>query len=98
VCWPVKRCRRLLWSIKGTSKLLEKVKAKPRSPAWLPDAADAVGHPDAADLNSLQAALREALKQPLPSRYQPIRNATIAQLAVSPGAPRGFLSNDQNFT
>jgi flavodoxin len=42
-------------------KLLEKIKAKPQPPVWLDDAADAVGHPNRDDLNSLQKALDAVL-------------------------------------
>ncbi|PID73708.1 MAG: flavodoxin family protein [Desulfobacterales bacterium] len=40
---------------------LEMVKAKPQPPVWLADAPDAAGHPDAADLENLKAALRAAM-------------------------------------
>ena len=43
-------------------KVLEKVKAKPQPPAWLDDAADAVGHPDASDLDNLLTVLKTVLK------------------------------------
>jgi flavodoxin len=43
-------------------KVLEKVKAKPQPPVWLDDAADAVGHPDPADLDRLRRSLDAALK------------------------------------
>jgi hypothetical protein len=43
-------------------KVLEKVKAKPQPPVWLDDAADAVGHPKAADLDNLLTALKAVLK------------------------------------
>lgn len=42
--------------------VLEKVKAKPQPPVWLDDAAEAVGHPESADLDNLLAALKSALQ------------------------------------
>ena len=38
-------------------KVLEKVKAKPQPPAWLDDAPNAVGHPNASDLENLNNTL-----------------------------------------
>ncbi|MCF8069817.1 MAG: flavodoxin family protein [Desulfobacterales bacterium] len=35
-------------------KVLEKVMAKPQPPVWLHDASNAVGHPDAADIEKLK--------------------------------------------
>jgi flavodoxin len=42
--------------------VLEKVKAKPQPPVWIGDAADAVNHPNADDLDRLRASLNAALK------------------------------------
>ncbi|WP_372682794.1 flavodoxin family protein [Desulfosarcina sp.] len=42
--------------------VLEKVKAKPLPPVWLDDAADAVGHPDASDMDNLRRALKALLE------------------------------------
>jgi len=42
--------------------VLEKARAKSPPPVWLADAANAVGHPDAADLENLRSALLAALK------------------------------------
>lgn len=43
-------------------KVLEKAKTKPQPPVWLEDAAEAVGHPNASDLDNLRTALRAELK------------------------------------
>jgi len=43
-------------------KVIEKAKTKPQLPAWVPDAADAVGHPDGADLVAVQQAITNALQ------------------------------------
>lgn len=42
-------------------KVLEKAKQKDTPPPWLHEADDAVGHPDAADIAELKAALKKAL-------------------------------------
>ena len=43
-------------------KVLEKVKAKPQPPVWLDEAAEAVGHPDASDMDNLRRALKAVLE------------------------------------
>ena len=43
-------------------KVLETVNAKPQPPVWLNDAAEAVGHPESADLDNLLTALKAVLK------------------------------------
>ena len=43
-------------------KVLEKVKAKPQPPVWLDDADDAVGHPEASDMDNLRRALKAVLE------------------------------------
>lgn len=43
-------------------KVIQKAKSKPQPPVWLDDAPDATGHPNAADLENLSAALQTALK------------------------------------
>ena len=42
-------------------KVLEKVRLKDSPPVWIDDADAAVGHPDAADISALKAALDQAL-------------------------------------
>ncbi len=41
--------------------VLETAKAKPQPPAWLADAPNAVGHPDADDMDNLRRALAAAV-------------------------------------
>ncbi len=44
-------------------KVLEKVKAKDPQPPWLSDADDAVGHPDADDIENLTEVVRSRLAE-----------------------------------
>ena len=42
-------------------KVLEKAKSKPEPPVWIADADDAIGHPDAADIEVLKYQISELL-------------------------------------
>ncbi|MGB5749252.1 MAG: hypothetical protein WBM69_19885 [Desulfobacterales bacterium] len=45
----------------GNTKVLEKAKSKPKPPAWIADAPNAVGHPDEADIEVLKYKIFELL-------------------------------------